>query len=105
MEYISLRSDTIEYFHEPSENVKIVSLRVEIYSIYSFYFMIIDDEIMELFGVFVPVHMRTICVNVFVYYTMSYNDNKSDLLKSVGYKRIWMWKPNAQTLFSFLNYH
>ena len=83
MEYISSRSDTIQYFHEHVARAKMLKLHLfeQKYIPYplktnkfSFYFMIIDDEIMELFSVFV----FRICV--FVYYIMSDNDNKSELL-------------------------
>ena len=61
MEYISSRSDTIESFHERvTLGTKVSPIRgkgVTLQTI-SFYFMIIDDKIMELFGVLVPVHTR-----------------------------------------------
>ena len=68
MEYISPRSDTIKYFHERVARMKMLKLyHFELKYIpyplktnkFSFYFMIIDDEIMELFGVFIPVHKWT----------------------------------------------
>ena len=66
MEYISSRSDTTEYFHEFVVKMLILyhfELKYIPYPLktntFSFYFMIIDDEIMELFSVFVPGHTRT----------------------------------------------
>ena len=64
MEYISSRSDTILIF----SRVKMLKLyhfenRYIPYPLktntFSFYCMLLDDERMELFSVFVPVHTRT----------------------------------------------